>query len=126
MKHFNRWWELNEPYCDDLPLRLVAFRAWSAVKAHHRMGGQGGSESFEQWWKVSEAYYKNQSRRLVALSAWLAVKTYHRIPLEEMEFRYAELEKRALSDDGFCSCTVFQPDPSITAIICKHCGREQG
>jgi len=34
---FESWWELNEEYCGGQSARYIALRAWSAVKAYHRI-----------------------------------------------------------------------------------------
>lgn len=38
---FESWWVLNKACCEGQPARQVALRAWSAVKAYHRIPSEG-------------------------------------------------------------------------------------
>lgn len=40
--NFDNWWELNAQYCKGAPAKLIALRAWLAVKTHHRIPHEDG------------------------------------------------------------------------------------
>lgn len=73
---------------------------------------------FDRWWELNERYCEGQPARYIALSAWCHLKDYHRIPS-------VTAPALALNLDGnyFCSCELFEADPDITAVVCKHCGK---